>query len=97
DAHGLPVVKPKVSALTLPSTDAGFESLVKKTYKQMLAGPSGCGPCISGSPCGDSLFCNGVEICQSGHCAAGAAPCVDANPCTNDVCTENTDTCSHPA
>lgn len=37
---------------------------------------------LDGTPCLDSLFCNGPETCQSGACADGIPPCPAA--CTED-------------
>ncbi|NOT02246.1 MAG: right-handed parallel beta-helix repeat-containing protein [Phycisphaerales bacterium] len=43
---------------------------------------------LNGFPCSDSQFCNGVERCQNGVCAAGAPPCVGPAACNEftDVC-----------
>ncbi len=42
-----------------------------------------------GSPCDDSLSCNGSETCRGGACQAGTARvCDDGNPCTTDRCVE---------
>ncbi len=47
--------------------------------------------------CDDTLFCNGVEICQVGvGCVAGTAiDCADAISCTVDTCNETTDLCEN--
>ena len=101
DSRGLPLQQRPVTKapvlLQLPTVDSQFESLVKRTYQQLLLAPSTCCICSTGANCTDNLFCNGTETCQSGHCIAGTPPCVDGDPCTTDVCTENTDTCSHAA
>jgi hypothetical protein len=49
------------------------------------------------SACSDSLFCNGVEVCDIEEgCEAGDPPnCNDAFPCTVDMCNEATDMCTH--
>lgn len=45
-----------------------------------------------GTLCNDGLFCNGVESCQVGVCAAGISiNCNDGVSCTNDVCDEGID------
>jgi len=48
------------------------------------------GPCAVPADCNDSIFCNGVELCTAGMCAAGANPCTGSTP----LCDEGTDTCS---
>ncbi len=50
--------------------------------------PDGCQPCGSNSDCSDGLFCNGVEVCQSGSCVAGSLPCD-----SDEFCNESTDSC----
>jgi len=109
DAHGLPVAPANTASVAfrpaaglvrqpaIPTAEIQFQSLVKKTYDKLLLGPGGCCLCSTAAFCDDSLFCDGAEICQSGQCAPGTNPCVDGDPCTNDLCTETTDTCSHPA
>jgi len=77
------------------TVDSSVEQSIKTVFRQLLNGPSSCCYCTDGSTCNDGLFCDGVELCQSGVCVYGAPPCVDGDPCTTDVCTENTDTCSH--
>jgi hypothetical protein len=52
------------------------------------------GECIStatadGTPCPDTLFCNGEETCQDGVCVAGMDPCFD--PC--EQCNEDANVC----
>lgn len=51
--------------------------------------------CLAGTECQDGCFCNGVETCTAGHCAAGAAPCADDVDCTTDACAEEADRCVH--
>jgi hypothetical protein len=41
----------------------------------------------NGTPCGDGVFCNGSESCQSGSCSAGSPPCVGACDEGGDACT----------
>ena len=61
-------------------------------------GGSGGGPlpCFDASECDDSVFCNGVEVCENGFCASGPLPdCTDAFACTDDFCDHTTDVCAH--
>ena len=51
--------------------------------------------CALDGECQDSTFCNGVEACVEGHCAAGSSPCDDHSACTTDTCTEASATCTH--
>jgi len=46
------------------------------------------GNCDESADCGDSNFCNGVEICLNGTCSPGTSPCVDGQSCDegNDQC-----------
>ncbi|MCK4658391.1 MAG: hypothetical protein KAV82_02625 [Phycisphaerae bacterium] len=47
------------------------------------------------TPCDDSLFCNGNEVCLFGECQPGEPPvCDDGIPCTEDFCDEFGDTCA---
>ncbi|MCB9661658.1 MAG: hypothetical protein H6726_28690 [Sandaracinaceae bacterium] len=42
-----------------------------------------------GALCGDTLTCNGQDMCMSGMCVAGTPPsCDDSNACTTDACSE---------
>jgi hypothetical protein len=50
-------------------------------------------PCTGPESCDDGCFCNGVEVCTAGSCAAGADPCTDTVECTLASCLEETDTC----
>ncbi len=45
--------------------------------------------------CADSVFCNGVETCQSGVCQPGTPPCDDGQACTIDTCNESQQQCSN--
>ena len=55
----------------------------------------GCGDNANG-PCGDGLFCNGIERMVDGVCqAVPANPCDDFSDCTTDVCHEDSQTCEH--
>ncbi len=47
--------------------------------------------------CSDSLYCNGVETCDTVlGCRPGSpVTCDDTNSCTTDSCNEATDTCNH--
>jgi hypothetical protein len=54
------------------------------------------GRCGTDPDCDDGRFCNGVERCTSGMCAAGTAPnCADSDMCTGDVCNEAMRMCEH--
>ncbi len=49
----------------------------------------------NGYLCDDGEFCNGIEICEMGSCAAGAAVvCTDPNPCVEGHCDEVTEACA---
>ncbi len=50
------------------------------------SGPST--PCTSSAACDDGLFCNGAEMCISGHCQAGTTTCT-----AGQTCDEAADTC----
>ena len=51
-------------------------------------------PCETDVDCDDGLFCNGVEQCAAGVCAAGIAPrCDDGIACTRDFCSEERASC----
>ena len=55
----------------------------------------GCGDNLDG-PCGDGLFCNGIERLVDGKCVkAPANPCDDFTDCTMDLCDESFRTCTH--
>lgn len=42
-----------------------------------------------GTPCGDTLVCNGIEQCRAGSCNGSNPPvCDDHDPCTADMCAE---------
>jgi MYXO-CTERM domain-containing protein len=44
-----------------------------------------------GTPCSDTLTCNGPETCRAGACSRGTAlSCDDGDPCTADMCVEPT-------
>ena len=62
------------------------------------AGCAAAGTCRTDADCNNHIFCDGVERCQSGMCAAGTAmDCRDSDPCTGDVCNETMQRCDHPA
>jgi hypothetical protein len=83
-------------APTAPTNDQLLQQAIAKTFQQMLGG-GGCCPCAGAASCNNSLFCDGVEVCDAtGNCAHGSPACNDGNPCTIDSCTENTDTCTFP-
>jgi hypothetical protein len=50
----------------------------------------------NGTSCNDSVFCNGVDTCQSGTCNHPGNPCPGHNigPTCNDSCNESTDACT---
>jgi hypothetical protein len=53
-------------------------------------------PAPDATPCGDGLFCNGLETCQAGTCVDGTPPdCDDGNACTEDGCGEPLGRCIH--
>jgi hypothetical protein len=52
-------------------------------------------PCTNDAVCDDGCYCNGVERCVGGSCAAGSDPCVDEVECTEDACLEEIDLCFH--
>jgi hypothetical protein len=46
-------------------------------------------PLPNGSPCPDTQWCNGVEICSSGKCVSGIPACgATSDLCTKKACTE---------
>lgn len=50
--------------------------------------------CSIDSDCDDSLFCNGVEACQSGMCSAGTVVnCLGSGQCNTAFCDEASDSC----
>jgi cysteine-rich repeat protein len=54
--------------------------------------------CTTPAQCNDGLFCNGVEQCRAGRCAAGTAPVLDDGiACTDDSCNESADRIDHVA
>lgn len=53
------------------------------------------GACSADGPCDDGVFCNGVERCASGRCAAGVDPCDDHATCTVDRCDEVNRRCAN--
>jgi hypothetical protein len=60
-------------------------------------GAGGGGPkaCATNAECDDNLYCNGVEFCDAGFCAAGAAPvCNDGIACSVDFCDPVIDACA---
>ncbi|MFH1802828.1 MAG: right-handed parallel beta-helix repeat-containing protein [archaeon] len=53
--------------------------------------------CVESSECDNSLWCDGVEVCQDGNCIGGTSPCADDNvACTTVLCDEATDQCNVP-
>ena len=57
---------------------------------------AGSGGCTLDSQCSDGIFCNGIERCNTGTCAAGAVPdCNDGVSCTSDSCDIASDQCIH--
>ena len=93
--------------LNLGTLDPGNHTLTiggynnKKTYNnestEVLIDDvlvEGSGGCSVPADCDDGLFCNGVEDCVAGLCAAGTAvDCSDGVACTKDSCNEETDSC----
>lgn len=52
--------------------------------------------CTADAACDDGVFCNGLEVCDTGVCVR-LSQCDDDNPCTNDVCVEATSSCQNVA
>ncbi len=77
----------------LPTLDAGFPDPVLDTCE--TPGRTIGVACIAAGECQDGCFCNGLELCTAGRCAAGAAPCADTVDCTTDACLEEADRCVH--
>lgn len=73
--------------------DAGFPPPVLDTCE--TPGGTVGEACVTVGDCQDGCFCNGVETCSAGHCAAGPAPCTDTVDCTTDACLEEADRCVH--
>ena len=44
--------------------------------------------CVNDADCANDEYCDGVERCASGRCAAGTSPCA-----ANEICAEDTDAC----
>lgn len=74
--------------------DGGTTPVVDECTPEGMGSTVGM-PCADGNVCQDGCFCNGIEVCQMGVCAAGADPCPDEQECTTDVCLEETDQCFH--
>jgi hypothetical protein len=59
-----------------------------------------CGNPFNAAPCGDEVFCNGLERCAEGACAPGPAPCPSMDDCDEAMgrCTacETDDHCPAP-
>lgn len=50
----------------------------------------------NGTPCDDSSFCNGPEVCLAGVCdTSPTRDCADAIACSVDACSEQTRQCTH--
>ncbi|UJR82428.1 putative metal-binding motif-containing protein [Sandaracinus amylolyticus] len=74
-----------------PEGDAGQRACVAPglTHGQL---------CTHDATCDDGCFCNGVEQCVEGVCAAGErAACDDGVACTVDTCDPATDACTATA
>jgi len=54
------------------------------------------GGCRTDAECDDGRWCNGLERCDGGLCAAGTpVDCGDGNACTDDACDDTLDRCTH--
>ena len=54
--------------------------------------------CTTDAQCNNGAFCDGVEHCVEGTCAAGTPiNCNDGVACTVDTCNETTDACVNTA
>lgn len=73
-----------------PFPDASVESCTPEGMGSTIGQP-----CTDTAECDDGCYCNGVELCAAGTCAAGSDPCVDAVDCTTEACLEETNTCFH--
>ncbi len=51
--------------------------------------------CSLHADCDDGVYCNGLELCLSGHCRSTDGPCDSHSGCTKDTCTESTKSCTH--
>ncbi len=61
-----------------------------------VPGDDGGTPCTEAADCDDGLFCNGLETCPDGFCAAGTPPELDDGvACTLDSCDEDADAVLH--
>jgi hypothetical protein len=49
--------------------------------------------CASDPDCDDGCYCNGLEACLDGICAASADPCTDEVECTQQMCLEDMNRC----
>jgi hypothetical protein len=86
---------------SMPGPDAGRpdSGVIPTDADTSDAGPPPmCGSTIGvtcdGDPaCNDTCFCNGVEVCTAGVCAAGPDPCDDGVGCTVETCSEVTVAC----
>ncbi len=79
-------------------TDNGYYSSKEGANSPELAvvTSGGSGGCTLDSQCSDGIFCNGIERCNAGTCAAGAVPdCNDGVSCTSDSCDIASDQCIH--
>jgi hypothetical protein len=56
-----------------------------------------CAAEADGSPCDDTLYCNGTDTCAAATCASHSGdPCVGGSQCA-DACDEGADSCNDPA
>src|SRR6185436_4870797 len=91
-----------VSALALSAcyrsgsrTDGGVDDDASPDVTGCEGGSTIGEACARDADCDDGCFCDGVEVCRAGVCAAAPVdPCEDAIACTADSCREGPG-CAH--
>jgi hypothetical protein len=56
----------------------------------------GCSNPNNTAPCGDGVYCNGLDVCAGGTCFHAGDPCLGNNECF-DACDESADSCADPS
>lgn len=80
------------------ATDTGTDSGTDSGSDSGSSDSGGLIPCLDATECDDTIFCNGMEVCDNGFCMPGTPPdCGDAIDCTNDVCDEASEMCVNVA
>jgi len=92
-----PVLDAAVDAAPPPPMDASQGFRCTRNFECNDGNPCTDNVCAEGeclnpfndAPCGDALFCNGLERCQEGACAPAPIPCPSADDCdeARDRCT----------